>query len=178
MAITAVKPSARLLAFLMVTVLTGCGLTQTVKDGAVSVTQSIFYPQVKTLHLDLRAREGVNNNAKGASLATVVRIYQLKDRQAFDNTDYPSLLAGDGQAPQAYRVAEKDVRLRPGESVTVDMPMETSAQFVAVAAMFIDPDLTQNSWRLVLTRDELDPARPRIIEASQNQLTLHPFKEK
>lgn len=78
MAITAVKPSARLLAFLMVTVLTGCGLTQTVKDGAVSVTQSIFYPQVKTLHLDLRAREGVNNNAKGASLATVVRIYSLR----------------------------------------------------------------------------------------------------
>ncbi|HDH0095596.1 TPA: type VI secretion system lipoprotein TssJ [Klebsiella pneumoniae] len=178
MAITAVKPSARLLAFLMVTVLTGCGLTQTVKDGAVSVTQSIFYPQVKTLHLDLRAREGVNNNAKGASLATVVRICQLKDRQAFDNTDYPSLFAGDGQALHADRVAEKDVRLRPGESVTVDMPMETSAQFVAVAAMFIDPDLTQNSWRLVLTRDELDPARPRIIEASQNQLTLHPFKEK
>ncbi len=128
--------------------------------------------------LDLRAREGVNNNAKGASLATVVRIYQLKNRQAFDNTDYPSLFAGDGQALQADRVAEKDVRLRPGESVTVDMPMETSAQFVAVAAMFIDPDLTQNSWRLVLTRDELDPARPRIIEASQNQLTLHPFKEK
>ena len=153
-------------------------ITVAVKDGAVSVTQSIFYPQVKTLHLDLRAREGVNNNAKGASLATVVRIYQLKDRQAFDNTDYPSLFAGDGQVLQADRVAEKDVRLRPGESVTVDMPMETSAQFVAVAAMFIDPDLTQNSWRLVLTRDDLDPARPRIIEASQNQLTLHPFKEK
>lgn len=106
MAITAVKPSARLLAFLMVTLLTGCGLTQTVKDGAVSVTQSIL-PQVKTLHLDLRAREGVNNNAKGASLATVVRIYQLKDRQAFDTTDYPSLFAGDGQALQADRVAEK-----------------------------------------------------------------------
>ncbi len=51
----------------MVTLLTGCGLTQTVKDGAVSVTQSIFLPPVKTLHLDLRAREGVNNNAKGAS---------------------------------------------------------------------------------------------------------------
>ena len=33
--------------------------------------------------------------------------------------------------------------------------METSAQFVAVAAMFIDPDLTQNSWRLVLTRTNL-----------------------
>ncbi|ART08410.1 type VI secretion protein [Klebsiella variicola] len=38
--------------------------------------------------------------------------------------------------------------------------------------------MTQNSWRLVLTRDDHDPARPRIIEASQNQLTLHPLKEK
>ncbi len=142
------------------------------------MTQSIFYPPVKTLHLDLRAREGVNNNAKGASPATVVRIYQLKDRQAFDTTDYPSLFAGDGRGAAGGPGGGKDVRLRPGESVTVDMPMETSAQFVAVAAMFIDPDLTQNSWRLVLTRDELDPARPRIIEASQNQLTLHPFKEK
>ncbi len=55
MAITAVKPSARSPAFLTVTVLTGCGLTQTVKDGAVSVTQSIFYPQAKTLHLDFFA---------------------------------------------------------------------------------------------------------------------------
>lgn len=106
MAITAVKPSAGCWHSLMVTLLTGCGLTQTVKDGAVSVTQSIFTP-VKTLHLDLRAREGVNNNAKGASLATVVRIYQLKDRQAFDTTDYPSLFAGDGRALQADRVAEK-----------------------------------------------------------------------
>ncbi len=174
MAITAVKPSARLLAFLMVTVLTGCGLTQTVKDGAVSVTQSIFYPQVKTLHLDLRAREGVNNNAKGASLATVVRIYQLKDRQAFDNTRLPVAVCRRWPGAAGGPGGGKDVRLRPGESVTVDMPMETSAQFVAVAAMFIDPDLTQNSWRLVLTRDELDPARPRIIEASQKSTDAAP----
>lgn len=98
MAITADEPSARLLAFFVVTVLIGCGLTQTTKDGAASMTQSISYSQVKTLYLDLRAREGMNNNAKGTSPAMVVRIYQLKGRQAFDNTDCPSLLVGDGQA--------------------------------------------------------------------------------
>jgi len=87
MATTAGKTSVTLLALMLTTALTGCGLTQTVKDGAVSVTKSIFYKQVKTLHLDIKAREGVNNNAKGASLATVVRIYQLKDRKAFDSTD-------------------------------------------------------------------------------------------
>lgn len=73
MAITAGKA----LAITLATLLTGCGLTQKVTDGTVAVTKSIFYRQVKTLHLDIQAREGVNNNAKGASLATVVRIYQL-----------------------------------------------------------------------------------------------------
>lgn len=89
---------------------------------------------------DIQAREGVNNNAKGASLATVVRIYQLKERKAFDSTDYPSLFASDTQAIKADLVAEKDIRLRPGESVTLDMPMEESAQVVAVAGMFMAPD--------------------------------------
>lgn len=177
MATTAGKTSATLLALILSTVLSGCGLTQTVTDGAVSVTKSIFYKQVKTLHLDIQARAGVNNNAKGASLATVVRVYQLKDRKRFDDTDYPSLFAGDSQAIKADLVAEKDIRLRPGESVTLDMPMEESAQFVAVAGMFMDPDQANNSWRLVLSRDDLDPDKPRIIEASHNRLTLQPLKD-
>lgn len=132
---------------------------------------------MKTLHLDIRAREGVNNNAKGSSLATVVRIYQLKDRKAFDSTDYPSLFALDSQAIKADLLAEKDIRLRPGESFSLDMPMEEKAQFVAVAGMFMAPDQENNTWRLVISRDELDPDKPRIIEASNNQLTLLPVKD-
>lgn len=177
MATTAGKYSTALLAVIFSTVLTGCGLTQSVKDGAVSVTRSIFYKQVKTLHLDIRAREGVNNNAQGASLATVVRIYQLKERKAFDDSDYPSLFADDSQAIKGDWLAEKDIRLRPGESVTVDMPLETATQYVAVAGMFMAPDLAGNSWRLVLTRDELDADRPRVIEAGHNRLTLQPLKD-
>jgi len=178
MATTAGKTSVTLLALMLTMALTGCGLTQTVKDGAVSVTKSIFYKQVKTLHLDIKAREGVNNNAKGASLATVVRIYQLKDRKAFDSTDYPSLFSDDSQAIKADLLAEKDIRLRPGESVALDMPMEEATQFVAVAGMFMAPDQVNDTWRLVLTRDDFDPDKPRVIEASNNRLTLQSIKEK
>lgn len=177
MATTAGKTTGILLAMSLGVALTGCGLTQSVKEGTVSVAKSIFYKQVKTLHLDIRAREGVNNNAKGASLATVVRIYQLKDRKAFDSTDYPSLFADDSQAIKADLVAEKDIRLRPGESIALDMPLEETAQYVAVAGVFMTPDQTNDTWRLVLTRDDLDPDRPRIIEASHNRLTLQPLKE-
>lgn len=176
MAIIAGKTGNLLLTLAAVAVLSGCGLTQKVTDGTVAVTKSIFYKQVKTLHLDIRTRESVNNNARGEALSTVIRIYQLKDRKTFDDTDYPSLFASDSQALKADLVAQKDIRLTPGGAVLVDMPMEESAQYVAVAAMFMAPDQHNNSWRLVLSRDALDPDNARVIEAGDNHLTLKPVK--
>ncbi|QGU89178.1 type VI secretion system lipoprotein TssJ [Erwinia sorbitola] len=162
---------------LMPIVLNGCGLTQKVSDGTVAMTRSIFYKQVKTLHLDIRAREGVNNNASGNALSTVVRIYQLKDRKAFDSSDYASLFTIDSQALKADLVAQQDIQIRPGEAITVDMPLQEKAQFVAVAAMFLSPDEEGNSWRLVIGRDALDPDNARKIELNQQTLTLQPLKE-
>lgn len=178
MAITAGNTRCALLALAMAVTLSGCGLTQKVSDGTVAVTKSIFYKQVKTLHLDIQARDAVNNNAKGAPLATVVRIYQLKDRKVFDGTDYPSLFAGDSQAIKADLVVEKDIRVRPGEAITVDMPMDEKAQFVAVAGLFLAPDITNNTWRLVLSRDDLDPDKARQIELNNQGMTLIPLKDK
>ncbi len=40
--------------------LAGCGLTQTVTDGTVSLTKSIFYKKIKTLHLDFTPRAPIN----------------------------------------------------------------------------------------------------------------------
>ena len=157
-------------------ILAGCGLTQSVTDGTVAVTKSIFYKQVKTLHLDIRAREAVNHNAGGVALSTVIRIYQLKDRNTFDSTDYPSLFKADSQAIKADLLTEKDIRLQPGGAVMVDMPLEESAQYVAVAGMFMSPDQVNNTWRVVLSRDDLDPDKARIIEAGNNQLILKVLK--
>ncbi len=177
MAIIAGKTSNSLLILAAAAMLGGCGLTQKVTDGTVAVTKSIFYKQVKTLHLDIRTREAVNSNARGEALSTVIRIYQLKDRKTFDATDYPSLFASDSQAIKADLVAQKDVRLAPGGAVTVDMPMEESARYVAVAAMFMAPDQQNDTWRLVLSRDSLDPDKARVIEAGDNRLTLKPVKD-
>ncbi|WP_407437486.1 type VI secretion system lipoprotein TssJ [Lelliottia sp.] len=157
--------------------LAGCGLTQSVTDGTVAVTKSIFYKQIKTLHLDIRAREAVNSNAGGVPLSTVVRIYQLKDRKTFDTTDYPSLFKADSQAIKADLLAEKDIRLQPGGAVMVDMPMDENTQYVAVAGMFMSPDQVNNTWRVVLSRDDLDPDNARVIEAGNNRLTLKALKD-
>ena len=176
MAITAGKTRFALL--IMIAALSGCGLTQKISEGTAAVTKSIFYKQVKTLHLDIKARDAINNNATGTPLSMVVRVYQLKDRKAFDNTDYPSLFADDSQAIKADLVAQKDIRIRPGAAVTIDVPMETDAQFVAVAGLFIAPDIANNTWRLVLSRDDLDPDKARNIELNNQGMTLIPLKEK
>ncbi len=44
--------------------------------------------------------------------------------------------------------------------------------------MFMAPDEARDTWRVVLSRDELDPDAPRVIEASNNRLTLAPPGDK
>ncbi|EJP5824925.1 type VI secretion system lipoprotein TssJ, partial [Cronobacter sakazakii] len=73
-------------------VMTGCGLTQAVKDGTVSMAKSVFYKKIKTLHLDFSARAALNVDGDQTPLATMVRVYQLKDRKTLDAADYGSLL--------------------------------------------------------------------------------------
>lgn len=157
--------------------LTGCGLTQSVSDGTASVAKSIFYKQVKTLHLDFTARAELNPDDDGTALATDIWVYQLKDRKAFDKADYPTLLADASNVLKADLLSEKDAWIRPGSSVSLDMPMDESAQFVAVVAQYRNPDVTKNNWRVVLTRDDLDPDKPRELVLEGNTMTLQATKE-
>nr|WP_242656037.1 type VI secretion lipoprotein TssJ [Enterobacter roggenkampii] len=61
--------------------LAGCGLTQTVTDGTVSITKSIFYKKIKTLYLDFTSRTAIYADGAQTPLVTMVRIYQLRDRK-------------------------------------------------------------------------------------------------
>lgn len=61
--------------------------------------------------------------------------------------------------------------------MSINMPLEEKTQYVAIAAMFLTPDQQKNTWRVVLSRDELDPDVPRLIEAEDNRLTLKPLED-
>ncbi|CNI22041.1 type VI secretion system lipoprotein TssJ [Yersinia mollaretii] len=167
----------RILLLTVCALLAGCGLTQTVKDGTVNLTKSIFYKQIKTLHLDFSPRAAVNADGEQTPLATMVRVYQLKDRKNVDSADYQTLLRQADAVLKDDILASKSVLVMPKGNVTLDMPMDESAQFVAIIGLFNRPDMKENSWRLVLSRDELDPDKPRTIELGSNGFTLVPVKE-
>ncbi|MBM1020215.1 type VI secretion system lipoprotein TssJ [Enterobacter sp. A11] len=163
---------------LLALTLTGCGLTQRVSDGTTSVAKAIFYKQVKTLHLDLAARAALNPDEDGMPLATDVWVYQLKDRQAFDKADYAALQSDAGAVLSADLLAERDMWIRPGTTVSLDMPLDEKAQYVALVAQFRTPDVRKNDWRLVLARADLDPDKPRTVALEGNTMALKPTEDK
>lgn len=157
--------------------LAGCGLTQTVTDGTVNVTQSIFYKKIKVLHLDVETRAAANADEAQTPLATMIQVWQLKDRQKVDAADYQTLLRDADNVLKEDVVASKSLLVMPKGSVILNMPMNEEAKYVAVVGLFNRPELKNNTWRLVLTRDDLDPDKPRTLELGNGFLTLIPVKE-
>lgn len=72
---------------------------------------------------------------------------------------------------------QRSLVIKPGEGAQLNVPLNENAGAIAVVALFREPDLQRNDWRLLLNRDELDPDRPRIIELGESRLTLRPLAE-
>ncbi|WP_317978207.1 MULTISPECIES: type VI secretion system lipoprotein TssJ [Tenebrionibacter/Tenebrionicola group] len=169
---TAFKSGAFCAAALM---LAGCGLGQTVTDAAVSATQTIFYKQIKTLRLDFWGREALNMDRRESSSPSqpvMVRVLQLRDRRGLDDAVYQQLVDGGEALLGDALLASRAVVVKPGTAASLSMPMEAQAEYVAVVALFRDPDTQKDNWRLVLTREDLDPDKARVIEVGERGLVL------
>ena len=160
--------------------LSGCGLTQTVSDATASTAKAIFYKKVKTLHLDFTGRAAMNTDVtdmRGLSVPTVVRVYQLRDNKVVDKATYDSVLSDADNLLRADLLDQRALVVKPEEGAQLNVPLDKDAQFVSVVALFRTPDTQMNTWRLTLTRDELDPDRARVIELGNNRLTLQPLEK-
>lgn len=158
----------------------GCGLTQRVADGTSSFVHGLFYKQVKVLHLDFSARTATNTDVRdmsALSVSTLLRVYHLRDRKAMDKANYQDLLRDGDGVLAADLLDQQAVLVKPGEGAQLNVPLAEEAQFVAVVGLFRSPDAAQGNWRLVLSREELDPDLPRTLELGDNALTLLPLQE-
>ncbi|MBS9438363.1 type VI secretion system lipoprotein TssJ [Photorhabdus noenieputensis] len=159
--------------------LTGCGLTQTVTDGTVAASQSLFHKRVKTLHLDFIPRAAVNTDtgeSVALSVPALVRVYQLRDNNAIKKVDYADLLDDGDHILSADCLASEEVVVKPGSHASLDMPMAAQAKYVAVVGLFRNPDLANGTWRRIIKRNQLLADGPRIIELNAHGLALLPEK--
>lgn len=152
--------------------LSSCGLSQRVGQGVSSVADVVLFRKIDTLHLTLSSRSALNNSEGGETLPTVVWVYQLKDRKTFDTASYGALLKQDNPLLTIDLLDKRVVQVMPANDATLAMPMHADTQFVAVVALFIAPDVKNNTWRIVIERNDLDPDKDRVIELNDNRLQL------
>lgn len=158
-------------------VLAGCGLAQAVKDGTVSMKDAILYKKITTLRLDFTPRSGINADEDQTPLATMVWIYQLKSQKTVESASYQMLLAQSDEILKKETLESTSVMVMPGGQVSLDVPLEKETQFVAVLGLFRNPDLSENTWRIVINREDLDADKPRVIELGDGWLRLLPLKD-
>lgn len=153
--------------------LPGCGLTQSVKQGTTSATRAIFYPKVDTLHLQLAARVALNTDDAQMPSPVEVRIWPLRNATAFSQASYSALLKQD-TATLTADLSGKPITIRvlPGHTTPVDIPLADDVQVLAVAAFFLYPDMQQDSWRLTVSRDNMDTGTPTVIELNNRELRI------
>jgi len=164
----------------LIAVLGGCGLTQKVVDGTASAAHAIFYKQVNTLHLDLNGRSAMNTNVEemsGLSVPVLVRVYQLRGSKALEAATYDNLVSQGERVLRDDLLEARVVVVKPGEAAQLSTSLQGETQYIGVVALFRSPELLQDTWRLVLRRDELEPDQISVIDLGDNRLTLRPRAE-
>lgn len=172
--------SERFIVVALAILLGGCGLTQKIVEGTASTAHAVFYKQVKTLHLDFTGRSAMNTDSaemSGLSVPVLVRVYQLRDHKALDRATYDDLVSHGERVLGDDLLNEKAVVVKPGEAAQLTTPLSSEAQYIAVIALFRNPDMDENTWRLTVQRDDLDPDQPRVVELGDNRLKLRPPTE-
>lgn len=155
----------------------GCGMFQGIADGTRDTAHSVFYKQVKTLHLDFSGRSALNTDFQDMntlSVPALVRVYQLRDPKALEKASYEELLDDSRKALGADLLDQRAVVVTPEQGAQLSMPMHKDARHVAMVALFRFPEPHATTWRLVLQRDDLDPDQARVIDLGDNHLSLRP----
>src|SRR5258707_862487 len=102
----------------------------------MGATKRAFTTQGKKIKHNLISRSSSNTSGTGQSLSTVVRIYQLKTPQAFDQLDYAQLQTNDMDALKADLLGSTDLVLRPNANASISEPMNEDTEYVGIVAFF------------------------------------------
>lgn len=124
----------------------------------------------RTLHLSLQAQRLLNTDKQQGSASLALRVYVLRDADAFQRASFDSLYDSDESILGAAMLRRETLHLRPGETRELALALGSDARYVAVFAAYRELDRSQ--WRsvLVLPPDEVVP--PARLDAQARQVQL------
>lgn len=113
----------------------------------------------------------VNPDIEGHPAPIVVRLYELKEDGAFNNTDYFKLLDREQESLGSSLAGREEYELQPGESRTWEMKVPGEARFLGVTAGF--RDLPNSHWKALLPTPHKHFGTPKItINVAKSAVTI------
>jgi len=124
----------------------------------------------RTLHLSIRAERLLNTDRQQAAASLALRVYLLRDGQAFQRASFDSLYDNDEATLGAALLRRESLHLRPGETRELTLGLGEDARVVGVFAAF--RELERSQWRTALDIPPVDTVPPARLDAQARQLQL------
>lgn len=113
------------------------------------------------LRLGLTASARLNPGEKGEALATVLRLYQLKEIAKLTGVSFDDLLDHDKDALGEDFLAVQEITINPGETLEPPLARNPDAGYLLAVALFRQPAGT--TWKVVR---KLPPPNPDHCHAA------------
>ena len=112
----------------------------------------------RNVTLRLHAAKRLNVDARGQSLALLVRVYKLRQRAAFDAAPYAAFLSpqAEREALGADLVEVKEVTLVPGQQLELADRLARDTGWLGIVALYHSP--AREGWRLAFAANEAEQA--------------------
>ncbi|MDI2091866.1 type VI secretion system lipoprotein TssJ [Commensalibacter oyaizuii] len=157
-------------------VLSGCGSSKKdVQQASVNEPEKAHH--IKELYLQFNTDKNLNPDQDNQPLSVMVRIYQIKDNQAFLQTNYKDLLKEKNDVVKQNTLSRYDIILKPNEKILLHRSLEKETIYIVIVAFFRKPDLEKNNWKAIIRRDYLIKKKPRIVDVNANNLSVKPTKK-
>jgi type VI secretion system protein VasD len=126
-------------------------------------------PSPTTVKVTVVASPQTNPNSDNQPSPTVVRLYDLKTPDTFNNASFFDLYNNDSRTLGADMLGRREIEIPPGQTLKVDGVAATGTQYLGVMAGF--RDLTGSGWRTTYKLDTGDTNK-LIVTLEAKSLTL------
>ncbi len=117
----------------------------------------------KKWRLTLASTKALNQDDSGEALPVVVRVYQLKGKNKFQQATFTALWKNDKELLEGDLLDRKELTVHPDSETVLDVDLDVKhgAAFFGVMALFRKPDVT--SWKELVPAEasSLNPLTPK-----------------
>jgi len=106
----------------------------------------------------------LNQDDSGSSLPVVVRVYQLKAKDRFQQATFKALWKSDKEVLEGDLLERKEVTVHPEAKTVLDIDLDVKhgAAFLGVMGLFRKPDV--DGWKQLVAAESsvLNPFTPKV----------------